>query len=1752
MASFLERISATSNAKGAGSTYMPLAEPTNRSSGRAENVGIKQEQQAQKTSKWQQTMDVIDDILGIKKPSVQPDTHSNVPSSASSGLTTDAAREEKFGRFSSEPKPKTEDELRKELEETQSQLEHEIALSGLATSAEQGAEQGQKIQSLRQQEKQLKQQLGEPTDKDRAANFISGLLKSNAAAATGGQRLLYEAGQGARSAYNEELYNQAKADYENRLRAYNETVAEFGEENAWVEKNLLDAAKRNLDAYGAADEAQRKATKEAADFANALQYGSQQDYEATKEGLGAVGRLAVDAGAAAGDILIDAATGVPMVNMAARAFGNAAIEANNAGATIDKQLEYAAAQAGKSAILNKLVGGLGKVYGKSKLSSVTDKLWDKAAKNPATANALKAVLNTEGAEEFLEAAIDPAMRTIYSGQTAKEEYSEEQLADWLYSALVGQILGTGFTGVEVATRDNTNLNAQMPKSENGPQSVSESVGDIQSPPSTPNASTNAPDVLNSGTQPQSPIDIVMEVATGQKNAAPTQGTDSTAVNTDPRQHTPVEQAVINEYQNAVDDNLVNYIETVRDNPNAKIGRYTLKPVSAQAAAKIKELTGIEVSGNKTQIEPRIIEHIINRHGKNGKANKSMSDVNDIARIQYVIDNYDSISHGGSTKAYQTVKPNGKAGQAQTVVFSKAVNGTYYVVEAVPDTKAKTLFVVSAYMEKKRTGAAQTADADASRVTSETKNVQSPVIEAEASNPYIAQNAAAVNGAGYGQGRERVRGYETNVASSKVTDPELAVRVERDLNTYKQLGNADTLKKAQSIMLQGLPTAQAELQKALGAAKSGAKLSPEMVPLSRLVANELTRNGDVETARQIIADVAVELTAAGQLGQAGRIMRTADPATALDSIRKALDKINTEFSQRMPNSQWMAELTAEEEQLIANTDFTQDGAFEQVYDQIARRIGAEMPVSMWNKLTELRRINMLLRPRSLIKNVVSNVPMKGLRKGAENLSAAIQRALPSELRTRGFASDEQKVIAREYYTEHEKEILEQGDRWDINSLIRKYKTVFKGKNENKLTKELSKLSDKEVENVMEGLRQLTYTALEKGDARFVRSAFVDSLSQYMAAQGINSANGITQEAVDFAMANALEATFKSANVVATALNTIKRNASPATAMALDVLFPFTTTPTNILIQTGKYSPVGLVSGVVNMVTQGANASNIDALSKGAVGSALIALGWALRSMDIITGGEDEDKDKAALDKATGNNTYSIGGKVSYDWAQPVGSLLALGAEISDAVSEQESWASAFVNALYTAGDSVLNMSLFQNVLSVLKGSGATKNIFDTIMEGGAIQLIPGLAGDIARIIDGTVRSTYTGGNVFNDAAAKMQANIPFASKNLPASINVKGEANTRGGLLERTVNTLANPANVSQGKRTAADEEIYRILEETGSKTHFPSVSPYSVEFDGEKFKMNGEERAQFQTTQGQAYYSVVDELIQNAVYKNADVDVQRKILETVRDYSLAAAKSQFLEGKDKEYTWPNKTIENASILEDPATYLAALATMKASQEKTGGTFDSNSADVFKGYITAGLNNDDLSTLSENLSSTNKESYDTLTAQFGQDEANRIFTQVQTKDIYGDQTSAVEKGSQINVIPGLSDAQKVAVLEAYTPPDKDTGKRKTAVLGYEAALNNDISFSQWTGILEELDEYDETQGNNNGQYNKAEFSGALGYGALDQLGVDMGWWNVRNLYNNAAEMTDAYNESAIEPKKPKVPSRAFRYDPKGIYKILGLG
>lgn len=242
------------------------------------------------------------------------------------------------------------------------------------------------------------------------------------------------------------------------------------------------------------------------------------------------------------------------------------------------------------------------------------------------------------------------------------------------------------------------------------------------------------------TEAQQHFDNAAAIANGME---PVKQEESTSVNTDPAEHTPQEQAVIEEYQNAVDENLVEYVQAVKDNPGRRMPRYPLKDVSDRAAAEIQRLTGVDVSGNKTLIEARTVEHILKRHGENGKANQSMRDVNDIGRIQYVIDNYDTVEHGGTTGAYRYQDENGKQVHSQTVLIKKKVNGTYFVVEAVPDTKKKTLYVVSAFMSKnghKETASSLVGDAEAYRFTSENEAKSDAVL-----NNSIPGNAAEVNG-----------------------------------------------------------------------------------------------------------------------------------------------------------------------------------------------------------------------------------------------------------------------------------------------------------------------------------------------------------------------------------------------------------------------------------------------------------------------------------------------------------------------------------------------------------------------------------------------------------------------------------------------------------------------------------------------------------------------------------------------------------------------------------------------------------------------------------------------------------------------------------------------------------------------------------------------------------------------------------------------------------------------------------------------
>lgn len=181
---------------------------------------------------------------------------------------------------------------------------------------------------------------------------------------------------------------------------------------------------------------------------------------------------------------------------------------------------------------------------------------------------------------------------------------------------------------------------------------------------------------------------------------------STAIDTNPTTHTAEQQAVINEYQGAADKGILAFIDRWRGlkDPNyRKKVRMDIAPVDQRAVADIKATTGIDVSDfTGHSLSGNALEHIDLRHGVQGEADQSMADLNDIARMGYVLEHYDGVEQLLDKQGNPVLSGeyyNADGSRAPMVRFQKRVDGTYYVVEAVPDAAMREFRVISAYMQK---------------------------------------------------------------------------------------------------------------------------------------------------------------------------------------------------------------------------------------------------------------------------------------------------------------------------------------------------------------------------------------------------------------------------------------------------------------------------------------------------------------------------------------------------------------------------------------------------------------------------------------------------------------------------------------------------------------------------------------------------------------------------------------------------------------------------------------------------------------------------------------------------------------------------------------------------------------------------------------------------------------------------------------------------------------------------------------------
>ena len=109
--------------------------------------------------------------------------------------------------------------------------------------------------------------------------------------------------------------------------------------------------------------------------------------------------------------------------------------------------------------------------------------------------------------------------------------------------------------------------------------------------------------------------------------------------------------VVNEYKNAVDENLIDFVQGAKTNTTDNKSVFKLKNINDRMAGDISELTGINAKNYGNVIKANSIRHIIKDHGVNGETDSSMADDSDIARIQYVIDNYPNTERAATARNY---------------------------------------------------------------------------------------------------------------------------------------------------------------------------------------------------------------------------------------------------------------------------------------------------------------------------------------------------------------------------------------------------------------------------------------------------------------------------------------------------------------------------------------------------------------------------------------------------------------------------------------------------------------------------------------------------------------------------------------------------------------------------------------------------------------------------------------------------------------------------------------------------------------------------------------------------------------------------------------------------------------------------------------------------------------------------------------------------------------------------------------------
>ena len=1234
-------------------------------------------------------------------------------------------------------------------------------------------------------------------------------------------------------------------------------------------------------------------------------YAKSAEHEAkAKEGLGKVGQFAVDLGIAgtqfAGDVALNTILpGAGIAAMGARAAGQGAYSASLEGKDINEQLTSGLKSAAVEVLTEKLFGlgskvayGAGLVKNKNLVNSVVNRL----AKTDKGRTALKLLVGAseEGLEEVLSDVLNPVADRLLKLDDGKGDWSDlgddMDVEQMLYDYLLGSALGLAGSGANIA---NGSFSAEN-KSQRDKEAYQRAL-----------------------------VDSGLESAEGTKSRE-----------------------------------LAEKADKILSKSGKRGGRYlTDKEAEALREANVEAIAAEEAAqAAQEAAKPRAASDVVAdvAAGKTG-AQESTQQATSAPTMEQVV-------------AAMTGRPIAQA--APSVMTDNPINA------GSENGLPQGMGAASAEF----TGEMSPAEQWVAEAQAQGDSALHPISDEQQRNLAEQQYRAPQELPKIDPMGNLTSKTAQTVMNSGVTPQEMSVAILNDAydGRFSRIAYTDSeaINKAEDEIENGEGRYQGALGRWKGAVDRG-EVSKDNIVMGICLYNNAVTNGDYATALDILDGLVFLGKNTGQALQAVRILNKLSPEGRLYVAAKAVDRINAEVKKRFGDK--APDISVDEGLYADYCDALKSGdeaKIKSAWEAVEQNIADQIPASWADKLNAWRYLAMLGNLRTHARNFFGNAGFMPVRVMKNYLAAGIESAVDKVskdgiARTKAAlnplnANDKALLAVAWQDYQNVKDAIMSGGKYNDNyDGVLDKRTIFTSK----------------IGKPVEVLRKTNTRALNAEDSWFSQPAYAESLAEYLKANGISAQQYTTEGAVApeviaaaqaYAVKEAQKATYRDINKFSQFISKLGKTNIKAVNLMVEAVLPFKKTPANILARAVEYSPVGLAktlsADIISLKNGKITAAEfIDSLSSGLVGTALVGLGLLLAKHGVLLGGADDDDEQQSFNELRGKQNYSINigdATITLDWLAPESMPLFVGVAFWESFSDDERDGNILENALEAIANiamPIFDMSMLQGVNDLLEGLRYVsdgKGMMKLFVDAAAnylSQYIPTLGGQIERIIETQREQTFIdrSEDAPSSAAQYKIANIlnkiPGVDYNQIPYIDAWGRTKETGGVAERMVNNLINPAYVKKSGETWVDDELQRLydLGETGV---FPQKAAQDTKINGEY--LSADEYVTYAQERGSVSLEGVQELIRSSAYKNMSDADKAAAIKSVYAYADGVAKLKVSRKAEVE-SWISKAKDSGN----PSQYITDQIYLKSVDSDGNGS--SNSADKVRGLINGGYSGNEL-------------------------------------------------------------------------------------------------------------------------------------------------------------------------------------------------